>query len=99
MCRWVIVLLAAYAIGMLLGCATVEDDPPLQVAIDIVQLHGPDGEVVDIVPGCCILRGPKEIRGELLPKSVHCVVLMSGNRQQGVREDCETVRRLLEHNP
>ena len=67
------------------------------IAFHLIQLHGPDGQEIDINPHeVASLREPSAVSESHFPKSTRCVVIMTNNRFNAVREDCDTVRTLVE---
>jgi len=85
--------------GLLIGCAPALDDPPDQLAIDLVRLTSVDGQPVDINPGMVTaLRGERKTnKGEHFAPGVKCLIYQSDGKFIPVIEDCETVQNKLKN--
>jgi hypothetical protein len=69
----------------------------LAIAFHLIQLHGPDGQEIDVNPHeVASLREPSTISEGHFPKGVRCVVVMSNGRFNLVKEDCSTVKVMVE---
>ena len=67
------------------------------IAFHLIQLHGPDGQEVDVNPHeVASLREPGAVPEGHLPKGTRCVVIMTNGRFNSVKEDCSTVKTLVE---
>jgi len=65
-------------------------------AVVLVELHGPNGQPLDINPAeVSSLRPPADALGRWA-KGTRCVVVMSNGRFNAVAEDCETAVQKLE---
>jgi hypothetical protein len=66
-------------------------------AFHLIQLHGPDGQEIDINPHeIASLREPSSISEGHFPKGTRCVVIMTNSRLNLVREDCHTIKVMTE---
>jgi hypothetical protein len=64
--------------------------------LHLIQLHGPDGQVIDINPSeVSSLREPRKTEDHF-PKGTNCVVIMTNSRISLVVEDCEVIRSEIE---
>jgi hypothetical protein len=71
----------------------------LMLAFRLIQLHGPDGQEIDINPHeVASLREPSTISEGHFPKGVRCVVVMTNGRFNLVKEDCSTVKVMVEES-
>jgi hypothetical protein len=71
--------------------------PGIIFAYLLVQLHGPNGQQIDINPHeVSSLREPQKGSDEHFAKGVRCLIKMSNGAINAVTEDCETVRRMIE---
>jgi hypothetical protein len=69
------------------------------IAFHLIQLHGPDGQEIDVNPHeVASLREPSSISEGHFPKGVRCVVVMTNGRFNLVKEDCSTVKTLVEES-
>ena len=69
------------------------------VAFKLIQLHGPDGQEIDVNPHeVASLREPSSISEGHFPKGVRCVVVMTNGRFNLVKEDCSTVKVMVEES-
>ena len=68
----------------------------LWALLHLIQLHGPDGQTIDINPNeVSSLRAPRKTEDHF-PKGTACVVIMTNGRINLVVEDCETIRNEIE---
>ena len=69
------------------------------IAFHLIQLHGPDGQDIDINPHeVASLREPGSMSGNHLPKGTRCIVVMTNGRFNMVKEDCDTVKVMVEES-
>jgi hypothetical protein len=69
------------------------------IVFKLIQLHGPDGQEIDVNPHeVASLREPSSISEGHFPKGVRCVVVMTNGRFNLVKEDCSTVRVMVEES-
>ena len=67
------------------------------LALVLIQLHGPDGTLIDINPHeVSSLISPSELPEGHMAKGTSCIVFMTNGRSNAVRENCEDVRRRVE---
>lgn len=72
------------------------------MAVDLLELHGPDGQVVYVnEQEISSLRAPNSIDlRRFFAAGVHCVVVTTNGKFIGVVETCATIRgRLTEVGP
>ena len=68
-------------------------------AFHLILLHGPGGQEIDINPREIVsLREPSAISEGHFPKGVRCVVVMTNGRFNLVKEDCSTVKVMVEES-
>jgi hypothetical protein len=80
----------------LAGCSgTYHDDPPEQLALDLVQLTGLDRETIDINPGEVVAIRTPRVHHRVLPPEANCAVLTTDGKFISVLETCQQVRQLL----
>lgn len=66
------------------------------LALALVELHGPTGQVLDINPALVSsLRMPIDTGGQHWGKNVRCILVMSYGGFVAVAEDCALVVRKL----
>jgi hypothetical protein len=66
------------------------------LALHLVRLTGPDGELIEINPEEVVsARAPGSIAGHLHPHT-RCIVFTSDGKFISVREECEDVQKKLE---
>ena len=66
-------------------------------AFHLIQLHGPDGQEIDINPHeIASLREPSSISEGHFPKGIRCVIVMTNGRFNLVVENCNTVKIMTE---
>ena len=68
----------------------------LAVAFRLLQLHGPQDQLIDINPDQVVsLREPRADEGHF-PKGIRCLISTTDGKFSTVMEDCETVRAGIE---
>jgi hypothetical protein len=66
------------------------------VALKLVLLHGPGGQIIEINPDQVVtLREPRMFEGHI-PPGTNCVVNMADGKFNLVQEACATVRDMME---
>ena len=69
------------------------------IVFKLIQLHGPDGQEIDVNPHeVASLREPSSVSEGHCPKGVRCVVVMTNGRFNLVKEDCSTVKVMVEES-
>jgi hypothetical protein len=64
-------------------------------ALLLLQLHGPNGQVIDINPGEIVSIREPRAGEDHLPHGTHCIINTSDGKFSGVHEDCPTVERMI----
>ena len=68
----------------------------IAIVFHLVLLHGPAGQTIEINPDQVVtLREPRADEGHF-PKGTRCVVNMTDGKLNVVREDCSTIRDMIE---
>ena len=63
----------------------------------LLQLHGPNGQIIDVNPNeITSLRSPQAGSENHFGKNVHCLIKMTNGAVNAVVEDCEWIRVQLE---
>ena len=66
------------------------------IVIKLLMLHGSVGQEIDVNPDEIVtLREPRVDEGHL-PRGTRCIVNMSDGKFNAVREECSTVRDMIE---
>jgi hypothetical protein len=70
----------------------------LLLVLRLVVLHGPTGQQeIDINPSeISSLREPREGSDGHFPRGTNCLITMTNGKINAVREDCATVRLMIE---
>jgi hypothetical protein len=72
--------------------ARVMIDALILVVLQLVLLHGPDGQEIEVnVAEISTLREPREDAQQHFGKNVNCVVIMTNGKFVSVREPCHKI--------
>jgi hypothetical protein len=67
------------------------------VLLHLIQLHGPDGQIIDVNPNeVSSLREPREGSEGHFPNGTKCIISMTNSKLVFVTEDCELIRMEIE---
>lgn len=73
---------------------------PKVAIVLMLQVHAPDGTVIDINPDQIVsLRQAPEIRQGHYPIEAHCLIHLADGKSLAVKEECEYIRQILGRDP
>jgi hypothetical protein len=65
------------------------------LALSLVELHGPSGQIIEINPvEVSSVRAPIDTPGHW-GSGTRCVIVMTNGKSNAIKEDCATVLRVL----
>lgn len=98
---WTFLALVA-AVAVILLATVSATSPPVLVFVELVEVHGPDGQVYYVnAAEVSSLRQPNAADlGRYFPPGTHCIISTTNGKFIAAREPCSAIYdRLTHHNP